>query len=273
MKLRTAPATDRLLNIFANDPPHALLLTGPVGVGLCTVAKELSGRGGRLLKVVRPESKSTALASISTEAVRQLYIDTRARLKGKNFVVIDDADTMNVTAQNSLLKLLEEPNESICFILTSHNPDKLLPTIRSRVQTFTVPPLDKLESRRLLKSLGVKSELDEQRLLYVAEGLPAELTRLVTNESDFKSLTECVQQARQIVEGTQYQRLALVSMLPADRAAAVRLIDMTTLLLRRSLTQRPERATLQRIDALLQAATAIRANGNVKLHLASAVIQ
>lgn len=272
MKLRTAPATTRFIERYARSLPHALLLTGPSGVGLNTLAEYLVANG-RLLRRIAPESKSTALPSISAESVRELYTDTRARLEGKNFIIIDDADSMNHVAQNALLKLLEEPNDSICFILTSHLPDKLLPTIRSRVQAFRVPPIDKLESARLVKAFGVTSDLDQQRLLYVAEGLPAELTRLAHNQSDFKALSERVSQARQIVEGTPYQRLTTVVSVSLDRQQAIQLIDMVNLLLKRSIASRPERIIITRIEAMLDAAAAIRSNGNVKLHLAKAVLQ
>lgn len=47
-------------------------------------------------------------------------------------VIIDSIDDMNPNAANSILKLLEEPPANAMFILISHNPGKLLPTIRSR---------------------------------------------------------------------------------------------------------------------------------------------
>ena len=46
--------------------------------------------------------------------------------------VIEDADTMNAAAQNAALKLLEEPPANVYFILCAENPDRLLPTVRSR---------------------------------------------------------------------------------------------------------------------------------------------
>ncbi len=253
--------------------PHALLLTGPVGVGLGTLAAHIASINGRTLTTVTAESKSSALPSISVERIRQLYIETRSKLDGKNFVIIDNADAMNHVAQNSLLKLLEEPNESICFILTSHSPDKLLPTIRSRAQSFVVPPIDQLESTRHLKTLGVDDTLTTQRLMYIAEGLPAELSRLASKKSDFKALSERVQSARQLIEGDQYRRLALVMSLGSDRHETVQLIDTVVLLLRRSLSIRPDRSTMHRIESMMKASDAIRANGNVKLHLAAAMVQ
>lgn len=273
MKLRVSTATERFIREYGQSLPHAVLLTGRTGTGLHSLANHLASSNGRLLTTVIPESKSTAVASIAVERIRQLYIDTRSRLEGKNFVIIDDADTMNHVAQNALLKLLEEPNESICFILTSHSPDKLLPTIRSRTQSFAVPPISQLESKRLLTSLGVTDALVEQRLMYVAQGLPAELSRLMANESDFKTLLERVQRARQLIEGTVYQRVAMCVGFSGDRHEAIRLIEMAILLLRRSLASSSDRGTIDMIERLMRATDAIRGNGNVKLHLTAAMIQ
>lgn len=272
MKLYLSEGTQEFLNDFSRTLPHAVLLTGPTGAGLGTLAEHIAKSNGNLLVKVLPEVKRTgALAAISIERIRELYVETRSRQSIPSFVIIDDADTMTTSAQNSLLKLLEEPNESIHFILTSHSPDRLLATIRSRVRTLAVPPLSTLESQRLLRSVGVKDELSEQRLLFVADGLPAELRRLAETESDFKDLSERVNKARRLIEGGMYDRLAAVNSLSEDRAATLKVIETVILLLRRSIVNNPDPATLRFIDRLLDASDAIRANGHVRLHLAVAV--
>ena len=270
MKLRLADATERFIPTIVASNAHAVLLTGPVGVGLGTLARHIAHQAGAILADVVPESTGAALPSISVERIRELYTETRGVHSRRHVVIIDDADAMNHVAQNALLKLLEEPSRSIIFILTTHSPDKLLPTIRSRVQTFSVPPISAIESSRHLKSLGVTDTLTEQRLMFVAEGLPAEMGRLVSNQSDFTSLLERVQIARQFVEGSPYQRLVVVSGFTGDRKAALMFIEMTLMLLRRSLSARPDGSTLSRIQALLDASSAIRMNGNIKLHLSVA---
>lgn len=272
MKLRQAKSTERFLHGLDSNVPHALLLVGPKGAGLGTLAKHIAKQYGHILAVVTPVSKSTALPSISAERIRELYVETRSKLNGTFFVIIDDADTMNHTAQNALLKLLEEPNESIRFILTSHAPDKLLPTIRSRVQSFAVPRISAVDSARILSAAGITDQQDIQRLMYVAEGLPAELTRLANDASDFRALSERIQTARQLITGSPYQRLALASSFTGDRQEAILLLEAALLLLRRSLSQQSDTASIRMIDKLSQAADAIRANGAVKLHLSVAVL-
>ena len=271
MKLRLSKATERFIDTDANTP-HALLLVGPKGVGLGTLARYIAKKQGKTLALIMPTSKSTAMPSINVERIRELYSETRTRLDGTYFVVIDDADTMNQTAQNALLKLLEEPNESVKFILTSHSPDKLLPTIRSRVQSFSVPRISALDSKRVLTAAGITDVQDVQRLLYVAEGLPAELTRLATDAADFRALSERVQLARQLVTGSPYQRLALASSFGGDRQEAILLLEAAMLLLKRSLQSRTDASSIRMISKFSDAAEAIRANGALKLHLSVAVL-
>ncbi|MBO4535924.1 MAG: hypothetical protein J5702_01835 [Bacteroidales bacterium] len=57
-------------------------------------------------------------------------------------------EKMNAEAANKLLKLLEEPPQGTLFLLISHNPERLLPTIRSRCQPIAVQPLSRAERQR-----------------------------------------------------------------------------------------------------------------------------
>ena len=60
---------------------------------------------------------------------------------GWRVVVVDSADEMNPNAANALLKVLEEPPARALLLLVSHNPGRLLPTIRSRCRQLTLQPL------------------------------------------------------------------------------------------------------------------------------------
>jgi DNA polymerase-3 subunit delta' len=57
-------------------------------------------------------------------------------------MIIWHPEKMNLTTANKLLKILEEPAEKTLFILVSENPEALLSTIQSRVQTVRVPRLE-----------------------------------------------------------------------------------------------------------------------------------
>ena len=253
--------------------PHALLLVGTKGSGLRTYAEYLASQAGVILTVVSPEQKtSTSIPAIAVDRIRLLYTETRAHLSGAHFVIIDDADTMNPTAQNALLKLLEEPNESIHFILTSHTPDRLLPTIRSRTQRFDMPTISELDSKKLLMSLGITDVADIAKMLFIASGKPAELTRLASDKKSLAELSVQVASAREFIVGNTYQRMILIQGLKDDRAGALKLIELILLLLRRSMATSPSTNSAQLIKKLVEASELIRANGNIRMHLMNAVV-
>lgn len=274
MKLRLADQTQNYLDGLSDTLPQATLLSGPKGIGLATIAKHIAQQNGKLLELVEPELKtsSSSVASITVEKIRNLYSHTSVKFDTPHFIIIDNAETMNHVAQNALLKLLEEPGSSIHFILTTHSPDSLLTTIRSRAQAFVAPQISEIESRRLLTSLGVKDEMDIRRLLYIAAGLPAELTRLASSKSEFAVLSQRVQQARDFVQGNTYDKLVIVQSLKDDRSGTVSFIDMVVLLLRRSLTSSANISTVELIDKLITASAVIQANGNARLQLIRAVV-
>ncbi len=72
---------------------------------------------------------------------------------GRRVVLVDAADDMNTQAANALLKLLEEPPASTVFLMVSHMPSRLLPTIRSRCRTLPCAPLVPDDVARALAGL------------------------------------------------------------------------------------------------------------------------
>ncbi len=60
---------------------------------------------------------------------------------GRRVVIVDSADDMNMNAANGLLKMLEEPPARTTILLISHQPSRLLPTIRSRCRELRLHPL------------------------------------------------------------------------------------------------------------------------------------
>ncbi|EKE20066.1 MAG: DNA polymerase III gamma subunit [uncultured bacterium] len=138
---------------------HAYLFSGPENVGKFTLAKmfalnliqgiELNHETEKWSKdalldliVVAPEIVEKKGISkqrdISIESVREA--NQKLSLfpyHGKyKVLIIDDAHKMNVSAQNGLLKTLEEPNQTTIIILVTHEIDLILPTILSRSQVI-----------------------------------------------------------------------------------------------------------------------------------------
>ena len=72
------------------------------------------------------------------------------------------AEKMNISTANKMLKLLEEPPDHTYFILTTDDARRILPTIYSRTQHFTLPPLRPEEMKKYLLEVfpGRGAEID-----------------------------------------------------------------------------------------------------------------
>ncbi|MDQ7989723.1 MAG: DNA polymerase III subunit delta' [Candidatus Dactylopiibacterium sp.] len=97
-----------------------------------------------------------------------LEIGSGGHAGGRRVVILDPAEAMNVAAANALLKSLEEPVGSTVFLLLSHVPRQLLPTIRSRCQVIDFPRPARAVAQAWLEQQGVK----DAALLGFASGLP-----------------------------------------------------------------------------------------------------
>jgi DNA polymerase-3 subunit delta' len=158
--------------------PHAWLLSGPRGIGKATLAFRFArfvfAQGGKDLFAARAASLAVApdhpafrrVASGGHPdllVVERGFDPKRRRLRSVvvvedtkaisgflrltpaeghwRVVILDGADLMNRNAANALLKILEEPPERALLLLTSDNPGRLLPTIRSRCRILALRPL------------------------------------------------------------------------------------------------------------------------------------
>ena len=93
------------------------------------------------------------------DVVREFIIEkasNKPTLSERKIFVISEAEKLNTSSQNCLLKILEEPPASCCLILLCSRLDKLLPTIKSRCQIIRFSPIDEQIITEKLKETGVK---------------------------------------------------------------------------------------------------------------------
>ncbi len=213
---------------------HAYLLHGPAGIGKRLLAEQLMA----LLLCQRPvearacgECKACQLLAAQThpdhyalepeevdkairvDQVRDLvgFVTQTAQLGGRKVILLEPAEAMNLNAANALLKSLEEPSGDTVLLLISHQPSRLLPTIKSRCVQQACPlpgrqqSLDWLAAR--LPQLG--PELREQ-LLTLAAGSPLAALKLHEQKvlelraqvvDGVKKLLKQQQSASQLAEG------------------------------------------------------------------------
>ena len=94
---------------------------------------------------------------IKVDQVRGLdgFLSLRSHRGRRRIVLVHPAEAMNLNAANALLKALEEPQSGAHFILVSHRPARLLPTIRSRCAAVPVTLPEQRVARAWLKKQGV----------------------------------------------------------------------------------------------------------------------
>jgi len=259
--MRYSDATAALVARLERDLPQGIVLTGPEGIGLKTTASAIALTHTNEVIFIEPDQKGT----IGIDTIRELY--TLGRTKGKlTAFIIDDADAMGIEAQNALLKLLEEPIESLRFILTTHVQDRLLPTIRSRVAEYVLTPISDAQTADLLKELRVTDPTARAQLAFIAGGLPAALTRYTSDMKAFAARSDVVRDAREFLQGSKETRL-LVAARYKDRQQAVNLTRDILKLLHRAVSASPKAGSADALDAALDCEAALLENASVRLTL------
>ncbi len=170
---------ERLSSLMSGSKlPHALLFSGPQGIGKMTMALKTACQ---LLSASTPKKEADSFSlfndhpaatsthlnedvvrrvlnrnhsdvhiveaeegeTIDVDSIRKItdFMQMTAAESPWRITLIDGAEKMTLAAANALLKILEEPPTHGLLILVTHAPGKLLPTIRSRCQRFQFRPL------------------------------------------------------------------------------------------------------------------------------------
>ena len=199
--------------------PHALLISGQRGIGkfefarrfaeslLCespTLASEACGVCAacgwmaqanhpdfRLLQpdalaeetgdVAESSGKKKPSQQITIDQVRALddFLHVGTHRQGARVILVNPSEAMNRSTANSLLKSLEEPIANTLFILVSSESERLLPTIRSRCQSLSIPLPVRSRSEEWLHQAGIG---DAAHWLALAGGSPLLAVELGSSE-------------------------------------------------------------------------------------------
>lgn len=269
------PHTKQRLDILVHDLPQSVVFTGPEGIGLSRSVSYVAELIQSKPIYVLPEKDDKIdieKGVITIDLIRKLYVITKTIETGARLIVIDYAERMGIQAQNAFLKLLEEPGANTHFILLTHIASKLLPTVRSRVQIIEINPITAVQSEMLLDELKVNDTTRRAQLLFIAAGLPAQLTVLATDDMAFEARALIIRNARTYLQGTMYDRLKLALVYKDDRQGSLTMLLDAMNLLQDALKNKNNPEQVMKISVLLKIRERIEANGNVRLQLASVMI-
>ncbi len=198
-------AVDAIAAMIRGGTPHAVLISGPAGVGKTTLALDLAAgllcqapepaarpcracRGCRLvdsgshpdLHWLRPEGRGGQIVIGAPEdpskprGVRDL-VGELALLPlegGARVAIVEAADRMNDDAQGALLKTLEEPPIGATIVLCADEEARLAPTIRSRCARIRLGPVGPRDVEAVLTERGVADPPLAARLARLVGGRP-----------------------------------------------------------------------------------------------------
>ncbi|MGA7871773.1 MAG: hypothetical protein WCA22_12850, partial [Candidatus Binatus sp.] len=146
-------------------------------------------------------SKPPGRTDVLIEQVRELIVrlGIRPSRSSVRMAVIDDAETLNIPAQNALLKTLEEPPGHAIIIMVTASERALLDTVRSRTRTVRFPALKTAELEAILAAHGVADKARASALALLARGSAANAIALADgDEPPMKELLDALSTAKSI---------------------------------------------------------------------------
>ncbi|HSE61416.1 MAG TPA: AAA family ATPase [Candidatus Saccharimonadales bacterium] len=256
----------RQLEALTSDPPHALLLVGITGIGKFSVASAWARQltSPEHITIITPDEKGT----LTIDAIRGLYKHTRSRQTQRQVVIIDHAEAMGVEAQNALLKLLEEPRAGVTFVLTAPTDDSLLPTIMSRVQSVTLQCIEPQAMQAFtLKHAGSLSQQEIAQLLFMADGRPGIIATLLHDPAAFTHYKELMQQAKNLLTATAYERLSSIATIAKSREDAIGVLEAMAHMIHLQLLRQPNDRLIDLADGIQETLARLSQNGNPRAQL------
>lgn len=267
---------------------HAYLFCGPEAVGKFLVAmnfaSKLTGESGNLnrnLFIIEPqiEEKDGIFKEkeIKTEEIKKLQKEFSLTSFGTNYrvAIIRSAQKMNISAQNSLLKILEEPPKNSILILVVENEKKLLPTILSRCQ---IVRFNLLSDNEMESMFSDKIE-NRKEIIFWSFGRPGLAHKFLENKAEIVDRLELAREFRLLFSSELNEKFFLVEKISKNTPSLLQKMDFWIMILRQIIFRKetllniPPGKALKLIENIEESKKIISTtNSNVRLVLENLVI-
>jgi DNA polymerase-3 subunit delta' len=169
------------------------------------VARQVAALSHPNLAILRrapATDKKAASTTIPVDAVRKALnmFGSTAADGGYRVCIVDSAEDLTISSANALLKVIEEPPPRSLFLIVSHAPQRVLPTIRSRCRRLLLRPLEDKDIRAAIASLGspwseISRDVVDQALRYGEGSVRRTLELLDAEKVSF------IEQVTKLLEG------------------------------------------------------------------------
>jgi len=245
---------------------NAYLFLGPENVGKFTTALEFarklifdlstdstsSPQVNSDLIIIAPEIEEkkgvTKKLDIKIEAIRELQHKLSLTSTGGKYkaVIIDDAQKLNKTAQNALLKTLEEPNEKVVLILVAQNEKKILPTVASRCQKIKFSLVDDGEIAKIIPS----EASDRDEIIFWSVGRPGIAKLLISDSVEMEFRKKSLHNLRGLFAENSGNKFSLAESASKDMPTFLREMNLWLIVLRQAVLGQDENLKVSPAKAL-----------------------
>ena len=214
------------INRFSKNLPQTTILSVSDyewGEQIAKYIAEVANFDYEVVYPLKDDKINLDVGKIYVKQARELVQKTRTALKKNKVYIIYKASTMNEQAQNAFLKSLEEPNSSTFYILLVNNVHSLLPTVLSRSQILKITPLNNDASLKLIPD-NIPANI-KQQILFVANGNPLLINKLVNDSSLISQYSAHITTAKSFLTASTYQKLITINKLKDSREDAIAILE------------------------------------------------
>jgi DNA polymerase-3 subunit delta' len=258
---------------------HAYIFAGPSFVGKRTLAFKfaqilLESKTKDIENYFHPDFlEVSGDEGIKIEQIRDLIYKLSLKPYQSKYrvAIIDNAENMTIEAQNSLLKILEEPKAYTIIILITSNSNKLLRTIASRAQKINFGLVDAVNYEHLIPDKI--SESARNLVLTVASGRPGLALGIASNEELVEKLVTTNEKYQTMRSSDLVEKLKLAYELADYETTDLKqVLDFWQIKFEQELTVKPEPKIAHNISSLINARKYLDQNVNSKLLLTNLML-